>query len=71
MVRETVDLLRPEIENRGITIQERLAPQMAEAPIDPAQIKQVLVNLMKNAMQAMTKGGALTLETAKAATECG
>jgi len=63
VVRETVDLLRPEIENRGITIHERLAPQMAEAPLDRTQVKQVLVNLMKNAIQAMTKGGVLTLET--------
>ncbi len=28
--------------------------------MDAAQIKQVLVNLIKNAMQAMTRGGALT-----------
>ena len=29
----------------------------------PAQIKQVLVNLIKNAIQAMTRGGVLTLQT--------
>lgn len=63
VIRETVDLLRPEIENRGITIQEQLSRQLAEAPLDRGQIKQVLVNLIKNAIQAMTKGGVLTLET--------
>lgn len=63
VVRETVALLRPEIENRGITIREKLAGHLPLVPIDPAQMKQVLVNLIKNAIQAMSKGGRLTLQT--------
>ncbi len=63
VVRETVDLLRPEIENRGITIHEKLMRQLPAAPVDAAQIKQVLVNLIKNAMQAMSRGGVLNLQT--------
>lgn len=66
-VRESIDLLRPEIENRGITIHEKLARQLPDSPIDAAQIKQALVNLIKNAIQAMTKGGILTLETGQTA----
>ena len=62
-VREAVALLRPELENRGLTVKDALAGRLPRTPIDPAQIKQVLVNLIKNAMQAMTKGGALTLQT--------
>ena len=62
VVAETLELLRPEIENRGITVREKLArPAPPPASFDPGQIKQVLVNLIKNAMQAMTKGGVLTL----------
>lgn len=60
---ETLELLRPEIENRGITIKEQLARNLSPTPIDPAQIKQALVNLIKNATQAMSKGGVLTLQT--------
>lgn len=63
VVRETLDLLRPEIENRGLTVREKLAPSLPATPMDPGQIKQVLVNLCKNALQAMTSGGTLTLAT--------
>ncbi|HEY0549323.1 MAG TPA: ATP-binding protein [Verrucomicrobiae bacterium] len=63
VVRETLELLRPEIHNRGITIEENLSATLPRAPIDPAQLKQVLVNLIKNALQAMTRGGVLTLCT--------
>jgi PAS domain S-box-containing protein len=61
--RETLELLRPELENRGLTVKEKLARRLPLAPMDSAQIKQALVNLIKNAMQAMTRGGVLTLET--------
>ena len=63
VVEETLKLLRPELENRGQEIVERLARQLPEVPLDPGQIKQVLVNLVKNAMQAMTRGGQLTVQT--------
>ena len=63
VVEKTLDLLRPEIENRGIVVKTGLARQMTATPIDPTQIQQVLVNLAKNAAQAMTTGGALTMAT--------
>ena len=67
IARETIELLRPEIENRGQTIEDKLARQLPSAPLDPAQIKQVLVNLLKNAMQAMSKGGMLNVQTGSGA----
>jgi len=63
VVQETLELLGPEIENRGLNLKEKLARQLPIIPIDRAQIKQVLVNLIKNAIQAMTRGGTLTLQT--------
>ena len=65
IVAETLELLGPEIKNRGLTVKEKLARQLPITPIDRAQIKQVLVNLIKNAIQAMTRGGTLTLRTDK------
>jgi two-component system, sporulation sensor kinase E len=63
VVERTLDLLRPELDNRGLEIKTKFAPQLPKAPIDANQIQQALVNLIKNAMQAMTKGGTLTLQT--------
>ncbi len=62
-VRETLDLLRPELENRGLLVVEQLAPELTQAWCDPDQIKQALVNLVRNAMQAMARGGTLTVAT--------
>ncbi len=67
VVLKTLELLHPELENREITVKTRLGRQLPLAPLDPTQIQQVLVNLIKNAMQAMTKGGALTLQTGEGA----
>src|SRR5262249_28818884 len=63
---KTVKLLGPEIENRGLRVKTRLARQLPLAPLDPTQIQQVLVNLIKNAIQATTKGGTLAVQTGEA-----
>jgi two-component system, sporulation sensor kinase E len=63
VVDETLQLLRPELENRGLTLKTRTARQLPATPIDSTQMQQVLVNLIKNAMQAMSRGGTLTVQT--------
>jgi len=60
---KTLELLRPEIENRGVAVKTKLARNLTATPADATQLQQVLVNLVKNAMQAMTTGGMLTLQT--------
>lgn len=67
VVSKTLELLRPELDNRGITIKTKLARSLPATPIDPTQTQQALVNLVKNAMQAMTRGGTLTLQTGESA----
>jgi signal transduction histidine kinase len=65
-VEETLQLLGPELENRGLEVKTRLARALPQVPLDAGQIKQVLVNLIKNAMHAMNRGGVLTLSTTEA-----
>jgi len=67
VVNETVALLQPELDNRQLQTRAKLARALPFVPLDAAQIKQVLVNLIKNAMQAMTTGGSLTLRTGESA----
>ncbi|HXT10160.1 MAG TPA: ATP-binding protein [Candidatus Angelobacter sp.] len=67
VVEKTLELLKPELENRGLTVKTKLQQPLPLAPLDATQMQQVLVNLVKNAMQAMTRGGTLTLQTAEGA----
>jgi PAS domain S-box-containing protein len=63
VVQKSLALLQPELDNRGLDVKTKLARPLPAVPADATQMQQVLVNLMKNAMQAMTRGGTLTLQT--------
>jgi signal transduction histidine kinase len=47
----------------GITVQRDLAPDLPMIDADLAQLSQVFVNLVVNAVQAMPEGGVLTIAT--------
>jgi PAS domain S-box-containing protein len=63
VVHKTLALMQPELNNRGLNTKLKLARQLPLSSIDATQIQQLLVNLIKNAMHAMTKNGTLTLQT--------
>jgi PAS domain S-box-containing protein len=67
VVEKTLELLQPELDNRGLNVKLKLDQRLPLAPLDSSQMQQVLVNLVKNAIQAMTKGGSLTLATGEGA----
>ncbi len=59
LVREVVLLIQHQAQNDGIHIQTELAEGLPFIAIDPNQIKQVCLNLVQNALQAMPEGGYL------------
>ena len=63
VVDETLKLLKPELDNRGLVVKFKPTRRLTATPIDATQMQQVLVNLIKNAMQAMSSGGRLALQT--------
>ena len=66
IIEETIELLRPELNNRGQSLKLILNEVLPLAFFDAGQIKQSLINLMKNSMQAMSTGGELIIKTGEA-----
>jgi two-component system NtrC family sensor kinase len=66
-LREVIDrsllLVRHQLELGGIELQLKLAEGLPRVPCDPAQIEQVLLALIMNAIDAMPRGGTLWIET--------
>jgi two-component system, NtrC family, sensor kinase len=58
-----IDLFQHQFEREGIELSCVLCPQMPVLAADAGQVTQVLVNLVVNAVQAMPRGGRLTIET--------
>jgi signal transduction histidine kinase len=64
VVDEVLMVYEEELRQRGIRLARALAPDLPQVAIDVPQIKQAVVNLVTNAMEAMEKGGVLTVRTA-------
>ncbi|MBI2931273.1 MAG: HAMP domain-containing protein [Planctomycetes bacterium] len=63
VIRQTLPLLEHQAEFQNIQIRLELDEALPPIVIDAAQIKQVLMNIIQNAAQAMPNGGALTIAT--------
>ncbi len=62
-VRRTVQILSSQITDGGIDVQLDLSDPLPRARIDPEKLRQVLMNLMQNAIQAMDGRGKITVTT--------
>ena len=59
-----VRLMTPFLRRRGVVIETQIAPAVGRAMVDPDQLRQVLVNLVTNAAEAMPDGGHIRLGAA-------
>ncbi len=63
IIEGALDVLVPEFEKRGITVQAKLSPDLVPIALDPAQMSRVFLNLFRNAMEAMHEGGVLSVSS--------
>ncbi|MBI2440337.1 MAG: PAS domain-containing protein [Lentisphaerae bacterium] len=61
VLQETLTFMRPEIENRDVLVEVKAPNPLPQISVDRDQLKQVFFNIIKNALQAMTRGGLLTI----------
>ncbi len=63
VVREFIDFYQREAEQHGIEISPHLSADLPSVKLDESLMRQVLINLAKNAQDAMPNGGTLEVQT--------
>jgi two-component system sensor histidine kinase HydH len=62
-VQLTLQFLRPECDSAEVELHVAMDPDLPKVRIDIEHLRQVLINLVQNAVQAMTSGGDIYVET--------
>jgi signal transduction histidine kinase len=63
LIQEVQTLMAEEARQKGVSLEGRLDPRLPRIEVDPSQIRQVLVNLIKNALEATEENGRVLLAT--------
>jgi two-component system, NtrC family, sensor kinase len=66
LARATADFVRPELQAANVKLELATPPALPLVALDEAQIRQVLLNLLKNAREAMPQGGSVRLAVSEA-----
>lgn len=65
-LRQIIELMEPDVDRRSIALKLDATPGTI-AMMDPAQIKQVIINLIRNAAESIGRDGTITLRARKTA----
>lgn len=61
LIQEICQFLEPVLEEKHITLKLELDPTLPAFPFDPDHIRQVILNLMKNGMEAIEQSGTISV----------
>jgi signal transduction histidine kinase len=61
VAREVLTLMAPVARERSISVRDGLSGTLPAVPLDREKMRQVLMNLVRNAIEAMPEGGTLTV----------
>jgi signal transduction histidine kinase len=64
LIMDVIAITRTKIEKSGIRLEAALSPDLPRLQVDSASIKQIFLNGILNALQAMPEGGGLAISTA-------
>jgi signal transduction histidine kinase len=65
LVRELCAFVRPELDRASVDLRVETDPDLPEVELDEAQLRQALLNLIRNAREAMAKGGELVVSVVR------
>jgi two-component system NtrC family sensor kinase len=69
LLETTLALVNKRLQHSHVRVRTRLAPDLAPVYAVPDHVKQVLLNLILNAMEAMPEGGVLEIQTSQPSAE--
>jgi signal transduction histidine kinase len=65
MLNETLQLLQLKLDDANIRVEQQISPALPDVLADPEQIRQVYLNVVNNALQAMPQGGPVEVAAAR------
>jgi two-component system NtrC family sensor kinase len=65
LIAHTLEALEPEAREKGVTLELASENELPPVPVDRSQLEQVVINLVVNAIQAMSGGGKIRLSLAR------
>jgi PAS domain S-box-containing protein len=65
LIKEICNRLEPGLRENNIELALQLDPALPQVPFDPAHLRQVILNIAKNGIEAMEGGGTLTMASGR------